>query len=165
MKNFGNDEYRIANSSTEVRLSYTGFLIFAFIGYFTFVLNAVLRIGPYYMDIVVHYRGSDSEEFFPRSFGRMLEEAHYHAFIEGVTLLVLTHLFVATSWSRGAKIAVVTLAFGSALADLAAPWLIKYLAPEFAYMQMTTWVIMLLSAAVMITVPLYEMWFIGKKSN
>lgn len=162
MKDFGNKGFRIANSTTEVKLAYTGFLIFAFVGYFTIALLGLLRVGPDYEAIVSHYRGSElEEEAFPRAFGQMLEEAHFHAFIEGLILLVLAHLFVATSVSRGMKFSVILLAFGSTLTDLASPWLIKYIAPGFAYLQMGSWLIMLTSTLLLIGVPLYEMWFNG----
>lgn len=159
MKDFSNKGFRIANSTTEVKLAYTGFLIFAFVGYFTIALLGLLRVGPDYDAIVSHYRGSELEEAFPRAFGQMLEEAHFHAFIEGLILLVLAHLFVATSVSRGMKFSVIFLAFGSTLTDLASPWLIKYIAPGFAYLQMGSWAIMLTTALLLIEVPLHEMWF------
>lgn len=164
MKNFSKKEFRIANSSPEVKVVYTGFLIFAFIGYFTIALLGLLRVGPGYDAIVSHYRGSElDEEAFARPVGQMLEEAHFHAFIEGLILLVLTHLFIGASLHRTMKTAVVLLAFGSTLTDLASPWLIKYVAPGFAYLQMTSWIGMETSAFLLIGVPFYEMWFKGEK--
>jgi hypothetical protein len=164
MKDFSEKGFRIANSSPEVKVVYTGFLIFAFIGYFTIALLGLLRVGPGYDAIVSHYRGSDlDEEAFPRAFGQMLEETHFHAFIEGLILLVLAHLFVATSIRRTMKTAVILLAFGSTLTGLASPWLIKYVAPGFAYLQMTSWIGMETSALLLIGVPFYEMWFKGGK--
>ncbi len=161
MKDFSKRQFRIADSSPEVKAAYTGYLMFACIGYLTFVLLAVLRVGPGWTDIVVHYRGSEAEGAFPRAFGQMLEEAHFHAFIEGVTLLVLTHLFVATSVGARAKLVVISLAFGGTLADLASPWLVRYVAPEFALLQLAAWLVMTASAVVLIWVPLYEMWMKG----
>ena len=164
MKDFSKKGFRIATSSPEVKIIYTGFLIFAFIGYFTIALLGLLRVGPGYDSIVSHYRGSElDEEAFARPIGQMLEEAHFHAFMEGLILLVLTHLFIGASVHRRIKTAVVLLAFGSTLTDLASPWLIKYVAPGFAYLQMTSWIGMETSALLLIGVPLYEMWFKGEK--
>ncbi len=164
MKDLGNRGFRIAKSIPEVKLVYTGFLIFAFIGYLSISLIGLLRVGPTYQDIVTHYRGSEIEEAaFPRAFGQMLEEAHFHAFIEGLILLVLTHIFVATSVSRPMKFAVILIAFGSTLTDLASPWLIKYISTGFAFLQMTSWIAMVASALILIMVPLYEMWFMEGK--
>lgn len=159
MKDFSRRGFQVANSPTEVKLTYTGYLIFAFVGYLTIALIGLLRVGPGYQDIVLHYRGSEDEELFPRAFGQMLEEAHFHAFIEGVTLLVLTHLFAATSVRRSVKIGMILLAFGSTLSDLASPWLIRYVADGFALLQLASWIGMGASALALIGVPLHEMWF------
>jgi hypothetical protein len=164
MKDFSKRRFRIADSATEVKVAYTGFLTFTFIGYLTISLMGLLRVGPTYQDIVTHYRGSEIEEAaFPRSFGQMLEEAHFHAFIEGLILLTLTHIFVATSVSRPMKFTVILIAFGSTLTDLASPWLIKYVSGGFAFLQMTSWIAMVASALILIAVPLYEMWIVGAK--
>ena len=159
MKDFKNKGFRIANSPTEVKLVYTGFLIFTFVGYLTIVLIGLLRVGPSYGDIATHYRGSETDEVFARSVGQMLEEAHFHAFIEGLMLLVLAHLFVATSASQRVKYTVIILAFVSTFLDLAAPWLIKFVSPVFALLQMTCWLIMVATALAFIGVPLYDMWY------
>ena len=166
MKDFGNRRFRIGESSFEVKLVYTGFLIFAFLGYFTIALLGFLRVGPGYGAIVTHYRGSELEEAaLPRPIGQMLEEAHFHAFIEGVILLVLSHLFAATGLNARLKIWIIVLAFGSTLSDLACPWLIQYVAPGFAALQIVSWIVMGATALIMIAVPLYEMWGSGSRAR
>ncbi|HEY5649430.1 MAG TPA: hypothetical protein VIU33_08020 [Nitrospiria bacterium] len=165
MKDFSKKGFQISKSPTEVKLAYTGFLIFAFLGYFTIALLGFLRVGPGPQAIVEHYRGSDNEDKFERPVGQMLEEAHFHAFIEGVVLLILTHLIVATSLSRNMKVTVILLAYGFTLVDLASPWLVKYVSGGFAYLQMTAWFAMLGTAIVMIGVPINEMWFSGAKDK
>lgn len=163
MKDFTRRSFQIARSPTEVKLVYTGFLIFALIGYLTFVLIGLLRIGPGYEQIVVYYRGMEDEELFPRTFGQLLEVAHFHAFIEGVVLLVLAHLLVATSLRRDLQRWVILLAFGGTLADLAAPWLIRYAAPGFAWLQLASWVVIGGTALVLVGAPLYDMWWMRRK--
>jgi len=160
MKDFSRKGFQISNSTREVKLVYTGFLLFAFIGYFTISMLGLTRVGPGYDAIVSHYRGSEmEEEAFARPIGQMLEEAHFHAFIEGLMLLVLAHMFVSTLVRVRTKYIVILAAFGSTLMDLACPWLIKYVASGFAYLQMASWVGMEVSALILIGVPIYEMWF------
>jgi hypothetical protein len=162
MKDFGNKGFRIANSPVETRIAYTGFLTFVFIGYLSIILIGLLRVGPSYEAIVTHYRGSELDEMaFARPFGQMLEETHFHAFIEGLILLTLTHIFVSTSVKRPVKLWVILTAFGSTFADLAAPWLVKYLSPVFGVLQIGCWILMTGTALILIAVPLYEMWFQG----
>jgi hypothetical protein len=163
MKDFSRNGFQIRNSSPELKAIYTAFLAFAAVGYISLVAIAVTRVGPQYQQVVEHYRGSGDEDLLPRPVGQMLEELHFHAFIEGIVLLVLTHLFVATSIRRGLKWTVVLLAFGATFSDLASPWLIRFVAPEFAVLQMASWVVMTGTAALLIGVPLYDMWWKGAK--
>ncbi|MEW6684032.1 MAG: hypothetical protein AB1451_14125 [Nitrospirota bacterium] len=163
MKDFSRNGFQIRNSPFEVKAIYTGFLVFAAVGYFTLVAIALTRVGPQYQQIVEHYRGTDNGDLFPRPVGQMLEEMHFHAFIEGIMLLVLTHLFVATSVGRSFKRTVVALAFAGTFSDLASPWLIRFAAPGFALLQVTSWVVMTGTAIVLIGVPLLDMWGKGAK--
>ncbi|MFZ5875566.1 MAG: hypothetical protein ACOYXU_04060 [Nitrospirota bacterium] len=159
MRDFSRRGYRIGQATGEIKVIYTGFLVFAAVGYLTLVAIALTRVGPSYQQIVEHYRGTENEDFVPRPVGQMLEEAHFHAFIQGVTLLVLTHLFVATGASRRFKRTVVVAAFAATLADLASPWLVRFAAPGFAVVQLLSWILMTGTAALLIGVPIYDMWW------
>ena len=163
MRDFSRRAYRIGHSTPEIKIIYTGFLVFAAVGYLTLMAIALTRVGPSYHQIVEHYRGSGTEDLLPRPVGQMLEEAHFHAFIQGVTLLVLTHLFVATGGGRRFKRVVIALAFTGTLSDLASPWLIRFAAPEFAVLQMVSWMLMTGTAALLIGRPLYDMWWKGAR--
>jgi hypothetical protein len=164
LRDFGKRGFRIANSPMETKVAYTGFLTFVFIGYLSIILIGLLRVGPSYGDIVAHYRGSELDESaFARPVGQMLEDTHFHAFIEGLILLSLVHIFATTSVRRSLKMGVILTAFGSTFTDLAAPWLIKFLSSGFAVFQMGAWVLMTATALILIAVPLNEMWFIGDK--
>jgi hypothetical protein len=163
VRDFSRRSYRIGHATTEIKVIYTGFLVFAAVGYLTLVAIALTRVGPSYQHIVEHYRGTENEDLLPRPVGQMLEEAHFHAFIQGVTLLVLTHLFVATGGSRRFKRNVVVTAFAATLADLASPWLVRFAAPGFAVIQMASWVLMTGTAALLIGVPLSDMWKRGER--
>lgn len=163
MKDFSRNGFQIRNSPLEVKAIYTGFLVFAAVGYFTLIAVALTRVGPQYQQIVEHYRGAGNDDLLPRSVGQMLEELHFHAFIEGIMLLVLTHLFVATSVSPSFKRTVVALAFVGTFSDLASPWLIRFAAPGFAVLQVASWIVMTGTAIVLIGVPLSDMWKKGAK--
>jgi hypothetical protein len=163
MKDFSRQGFQIRFSPPELRAIYTGFLLFAAVGYLSLVAIALTRVGPEYRQIVEHYRGAGDGDLLPRPAGQMLEELHFHAFIEGIMLLVLTHLFVATSVNRSFKRTVVLVAFAATFADLASPWLIRFVAPGFAMLQVASWVAMTGAAVILIWVPLYDMWWKGAK--
>src|SRR5262245_9638018 len=124
MKVFSAPGYLLANSRSEVKLVYTGFLAFAAIGLATMVILEAGRIGLSPEGIATHFRGGDygGEMRFARTFGELVELTHFHAFIMGSVYLILAHLLVATispAWLRWGAI-VGTLA--ALLVDLGATW-------------------------------------------
>ena len=163
MKNFTYPTYRLSAASLEVRIIYTGFLIFVAVGMLTIGLYQFKRIGATYDLVVAYYRGGDlgQQMAFPKTFAQLLETSHFHAFIMGISFLVLAHLFIATSLGPRAKWSFIGLAFFSSQADIAGPWLIRYLSSAFALLQIASWLAMWLGYGALILFPLYEMWAKG----
>lgn len=157
MKNFTRRGNWLDQASLEIRAIYAGFLIFAFVGHLSFVSIAIYRIGPGYSKVVEHYLGGDDEEemIFPKDFPELLEVTHFHAYIEGIVLLVLTHIFVAIPVSNRVKWSVIVLSFGSTFLDLLSPWFIRYLSPVAAYGQIFAWLGMGISYFPLTLLPLY----------
>lgn len=161
MRNFTRKGNWLSQSSLEIRWIYSLFLVFALVGHLSFLLISVYRVGPTYAAIVRHYRGSEGGEMaFPKEFLELLEVTHFHAYIEGIVLLVLAHLFVAAPLSRRIKWGVIGLAFGSTFLDLISPWLIRYSYPQAAYAQIFAWFGMGIGYIPLTFVPLY--YLLGK---
>lgn len=164
MKNFTRQESWLSKSSPEIRWIYTLFIAFALAGHLSFILISATRIGPTYSKIVQHYRGGEGptegkeEMAFPKEFPELLEVTHFHAYIEGIVLLVLAHLFAGVPSPRPIKLSVIGVAFGSTFLDLAAPWLIRYLSPSLAYAQIGAWVGMGVSYLPLTLLPVYHLW-------
>jgi len=159
MKNFTKKGNWLTQSSQEIRVIYTLFIIFALIGHLSFILISVYRVGPTVSEIVRHYRGDPNNEMsFPKEFMELLEVTHFHAYIEGILLLVLAHLFAAVPLSKKIKMIVIVTAFGSTFMDLSAPWLIRYLSPYAAYLQILAWAGMGASYLPMTFAPVYYLW-------
>ena len=159
MKDFTKKTSWLKQVSDEIRLIYSLFIVFALVGHLSFILISVKRIGPTVSDIVRHYRGDPGSEIaFPKEFMELLEVTHFHAYIEGILLLVLAHLFAAVPLSKRMKIIIIATAFGSTFLDLSAPWLIRYLSPYAAYLQVFAWVGMCVSYIPLTFAPLYYMW-------
>ncbi len=160
MKNFTYPLYRLSAATREVKIIYTAFLCFMAVGFLTIALYQFKRIGATYDLVVAYYRGGDlgQEMAFPKTFVQLLETTHFHAFIMGVTFLILAHLFIATSLGPRAKWSFIGLAFFSSQGDLAGAWLIRYLSPAFALLQLASWLAMWLGYGALILLPLYEMW-------
>ncbi len=159
MKDFTRKTSWLEVASQEIRVIYTLFIAFALVGHVTFILISVYRIGPTVSKIVSHYLGDKTHEMsFPKEFMELLEVTHFHAYIEGILLLVLAHLFAAVPLSKKIKMTVIATAFGSTFLDLAAPWLIRYLSPYAAYLQILAWTLMCVSYLPLTFAPVYFMW-------
>ncbi|MFA9461849.1 hypothetical protein [Thiohalorhabdus methylotrophus] len=97
-----------------------------------------LNMGLTY-DSVVHYYLGNPEEFSrPRSYDGMLEVAHFHLFAMGILLITLVHLMLFAPLSDRAKHFGIWLPFVLAVGNEGAGWLVRFAAPEFAYLKVVT---------------------------
>ena len=99
------------------------------------------------------------EMLFARSFKELLDVTHDHAFSQPFLFFVLCHIFALTRVSDRLKIAVYVASFGSVFVDLAAPWLIRYVSPAFAGLQIANGLLMTGALITLLAVPVHEMWF------
>lgn len=161
MRAFVASSYLLRHARLEVRLVYTGFLLLTFIGMVTMATFELYHIGPTPSRAAAYYRGGErgAEMSFPKTFRELVEVTHFHAFIMGVVYLVLAHLFIATAVRPDVKRACVILAFAGLAGDMLSPWLIRYVAGAFAYLQLTSWLAEWIGFGAFIGVPLVEMWF------
>jgi len=163
LKNFSYPAYRLSAASQEVKIVYTGFLIFIAVGMLTIGLYQLKRIGATYDLVVAYYRGGElaQEMTYPKTFTQLLETTHFHAFIIGIVFLTLAHIFLATGLPPRIKWPVIGLAFFSSQADIAGPWLIRYGSAAFALLQLAAWLGMWVGYGALVLLPLYEMWGTG----
>lgn len=160
MKNFTRRGNWLDQASWDIRAIYSFFLVFALIGHLSFILMVVKQVGPGYEKVVAHYRGGEGEfeMTFPKEFSELLEVTHFHAYIEGLMLLVLTHLFVVIPISQGLKRGIIGLAFGSTFLELLSPWMIRYITPYAAFGQIAAWIGMCVSYLPLSLLPVYYLW-------
>lgn len=160
MRAFAANGYQLRDARLEVRLVYTGFLILVLIGMATMVVFELYHIGPTPSRAAAYYRGGESagEMTFPKTARQLVEVTHFHTFIMGVVYLVLAHLFLATPLRPQLKRVLIVLAFAGLAGDLVAPWLIRYVAGGFAYVQLASWVAEWIGFGAFIFVPMGEMW-------
>ena len=103
--------------------------------------------------------GAGEEMLFARSFKELLDVTHDHAFSQPFLFFVLCHIFALTRVRDRTKIVVYVASFGSVLVDLATPYLIRFVSPAFAPLQVVNGAIMTLALLTLIAVPIHEMWF------
>ena len=102
--------------------------------------------------------GAGEEMRFARSLAELLDVTHPHAFSQSFLFFILCHLFALTRVPDRWKIVVYVASFGSVAVDLAAPYLIRFVSPAFAPLQIANGALMTATLLVLLGVPLYEMW-------
>lgn len=130
---------------------------------FLWVTNLLLflKVGLSYESVVEYYRGSEETFRPPRSYMGLLEEAHFHFFSMAVLLVTLNHLFLFTKRGNGEKLLVVAASYGSAFLDIAGGWLVRYAAPEFAYLKIASFVV--LQASLLYLMAVVTFYLFGKR--
>ena len=163
MKAFSNPAYMLGNARLEVRLAYTGFLALVVVGMATMGAFQWAHVGPWPRDVATYFRGGerDGAMVFAKTFRELLELTHAHAFVMGTVYLILAHLVIATTASPRMKLWSVAAGFAGVAGDVVGPWLIRYVAAAFAYLQVAAWLAEWGSLAVLVYVPLRDMWFLA----
>lgn len=100
--------------------------------------------------VVEYYGGSEARFLRPRSYQGLLEVSHFHLFAMGVLILTLTHLVLFVPLPVRVKFWLLLIAFGSAMANEAGGWLVRYLHPAFAYWKIAAFVTFQLTLAALI---------------
>ncbi len=118
-------------------------VILLFLGYIAllWLSNALLffrDMGLSYDAVTRYYLGDPEQYTNPRSYSGMLEVAHFHMFSMGILLMTLVHLMLFADLSERSKIFWLWTPFVFAVANEAAGWLVRFVAPEFAYLKIIT---------------------------
>lgn len=105
------------------------------------------------------------EMLFARTLKEMLDVTHPHAFSQPFLFFVLCHIFALTRASDRVKITVYLVSFASIAVDLAVPYLIRFVSPGFAPLQIINYMVMSAALLVLVAVPAYEMWIYREKQQ
>jgi hypothetical protein len=146
---------------TRNRLLQTIVVLYALYVGALWLTNALLyfsKMGLTYVSVVEYYLGSEERFLSPRSYQGLLEVSHFHLFAMGMLLLVLTHLALFVPVSPRAKAALVVVPFASALLDEGAGWLVRFVAPGFAYLKIAGFLLLQGSLAALVLVSLWAVF-------
>ncbi|GAC1687887.1 MAG: hypothetical protein NVS9B3_06440 [Gemmatimonadaceae bacterium] len=115
------------------------------------------------------YRGNEGtarpgdEIMFARTLKEMLDVTHPHAFSQPFLFFILCHIFALTGVSDRWKIALYVTSFGTVAVDLVVPYLIRFVSPAFAPLQLANSVLMAATLIALLVVPSYEMWIVKRE--
>jgi hypothetical protein len=146
---------------TRNRLLQTVVVLYAVYVAALWVTNALLFFQKMSLSpgsVVEYYLGSEERFVSPRSYQGLLEVSHFHLFAMGMLLLVLTHLALFVPLSTRAKAGFVVVPFASALLDEGAGWLVRFVAPAFAYLKIGGFLLLQGSLAALVGVSLWAVF-------
>lgn len=126
------------------------FLAYMFLQWISNGMMYFNRMDLTFDSVVTYYNGNE-EQFIPaKSYEGMLEVLHFHLFSMGMLAVTLTHLMLMTDFSTRLKIWLSSLTFFSAIAEVLAGWLVRFVHPQFAYFKVAMFITLELSLFMLI---------------
>ena len=132
------------NRNTLLRVIVLFFLFYCFAFLLT-NFGLYMEMGLSYQGVVEHYLGSPEKFTRPKSIRGLMEVSHFHLFAMGIFLVSLMHLLLFVPIKGLVKLTLIVAAFTSAFLDEASGWLIVFVSPVFAYMKITSFVVLQVS--------------------
>lgn len=181
MRPFAKGGFRVWSYSTESKLLYSAFSVFAFAALLVSVALYEDIGGPSGERLDGYYRGGASPtKTLPRtdgpaidlpdeetgakapiqvatSYRKLLEVTHFHLFTMPIFLLVIAHLFLQTGAGRALRRGMIVASFGGAALHVIAPWAVRA-GPGFRWLYVVSGVTLLLSTGWMVGHALVAMW-------
>jgi len=99
--------------------------------------------------VKAYYLGSEEAFTQPISYQSLLEVTHFHLFSMGMLVLTLTHLMLMTDMPTLVKVWLSVIVYGSAIADEAGGWLVRFVDPLFSYFKIGAFLVLELSLVVL----------------
>jgi hypothetical protein len=170
MREFASSTSRVASLPPPAKALYTGFCALTAMGFATCVglYAQIVRFGArttpaeLFDHLVAYYNpGAAPSGVGPAgsiTTRALLQTTHFHLFSMSVVLLVVGHLFFLTRLGARAKQSFITAAVAATVLHLLAPWGIVFAGRPLAVIYPLTAFALLASYAILMAVPLYEMW-------
>lgn len=149
--------FSLRRAAHPTRVMITAFLLTVSLAIGVGVVNYRVRTGLVPAGAADWYRGSGA--LYEKTPLELLDATHPHLFGQAFLFFLLCHLFALTPVRAGFKTALYSAAFASVTVDAASPWLIRYVAPGFGWLQVIGTATMVAAFLVLVWVPLREMWF------
>jgi hypothetical protein len=151
--------FSLRRAARPTKVMLTAFLLTVSTAIAVGVVNYRVRTGLTPSGAGAWYRGSESAGLYEKTPLELLDATHPHLFGQAFLFFVLCHLFALTPVSPRVKTTVYLASFASVLVDAGSPWLIRYVSPAFAWLQLLGTLVMVLAFLVLVCVPLKEIWF------
>lgn len=160
-------KFTLINAPRQVKVLLTCFSIVVLVALAVGVINYWDKTGLTPKGAVAWYRGNEGRELdpgesmtFEKSFRELLDATHPHLFGQGLLLFVLSHIVALTGLSEKRKMTLYIFSFSAMLFDCAIPWLIRYVSPDVAPLQIVSVLALTLAFTLQVLLPIREMWFV-----
>jgi hypothetical protein len=186
MRQFASSGFRLWNLGIEAKVLYTTFCVLTLFGIVSSALYYGDLVGAGTSGIKSYYAGEaprssppppavaapgtgpaiDVPEdeaghppiVVPMTYRKLLEVTHFHLFTMPVVLLIIGHLFLATSLGDRAKLLWLVGASCSVAAHLATPWIGRYAGGRLAFLHAISGTALTLTMSVLTIYPVLAMW-------
>lgn len=166
MREFASPSTRAAALPRPVKLLYTAFCAFTAAGLLSCagLYDGIVRFGArttpaeLYDHLVSYYQAGMTA-------GRLLEVTHFHLFSMPLYLLVVGHLFLLTGAGARAKTGWISASVAATAVHLCAPWMVYFGGRALAWIYPISGTALLASFAVLMGLPLFEMWAPGRSRS
>ena len=175
MREFASPTTRAAALPRPVKALYTAFCVLTAAGLLSSIAlyDGVVRFGVHttpaelYGHLVSYYQpaadrpAATAQEPAPpphMTSRKLLEVTHFHLFSMPIYLLVLGHLFLLTGVGARAKMGWITASAVATAMHLCAPWCVYFGGAALAWIYPISGAALLVTFAVLMGVPVYEMW-------
>ena len=169
MRAFAPPTYRLTTASGNLRLVLGFYLVFVLLGLVTNGVETYRQTQFSLEGIATYYRGTGEQGgetlAYPKSVNELLLNSHFHLFIMSLTLLVLCHVFYMTAVSDRLKKGITWAVFLAALVEIGAPWLIRFVSADFAFLMAISGSVLGAGMLILIAVPLYEIGVKPREPN
>lgn len=158
-------KFSLPDAPRHVKVLLTTFSVVILVALSVGLINYWDKTGMTVAGVTAWYRGNEGQPvgggamIFEKTFREMIDATHPHLFGQGVLLFILSHIVALTALSERKKIALYVFSFAAMLLDAAVPWLIRYVSPGLAPLQLVSIGALTLAFAAQIVVPAREMWF------
>lgn len=146
----------------ETRVALTTWVVMWLAGYLVMGLMAARRAGFTSASIEAYYVGDESRMQFGKSTAELLELTHFHVFAMPLTLFVIGHLFLLSSWPRRLKVTLFLVCAAGMALYMAAPWLVRDVSPALAQLHNVGRLLAFVPLALFAAVVVVEMWRPGR---
>ncbi len=159
MQEFNMKKAVLRQFKTDTKIIYTAFLGLCLANYLVMAVLGFQRAGFTLESIKLYYLGNEILGVYGKTLGELLETTHFHLFTMPILLLTQGHIFMMVRVSTALKRYVVIMSFVSSAVFIAAPWMIIFLSPNFAWLLMVSRAFLAVCYLLFFIIPIHEMWF------